>query len=142
MDDTVNVRVRLEHLIYAIFIGDVDLVEVWSFTAEEFNAIEGHFRGIVKTVDDDNLVSMLEEGERCERPDITGSSAPLMLAFSHETVAVVGFLRPAQLSSAQLHTCLTFGSYTPQAGKNHSTYPVTKTVPTDISALDEFHLTL
>jgi hypothetical protein len=57
---------RSKDLVQCILICDVDFVEVWSLSAEELDAVEGDFRGIVQTIDDYDLVAMLEESQRGE----------------------------------------------------------------------------
>lgn len=66
MDNAVNVRMRCKDLVQCLFISDVNLVEVWSFAAEQLDAVEGDFRGIVEAVDDHNFVAMFEEGKSGE----------------------------------------------------------------------------
>jgi hypothetical protein len=57
---------RSKDLVQCFLICDVDLVEVGSLAAEELDAVEGDFRGIVQAVDDYDLITILEESERGE----------------------------------------------------------------------------
>lgn len=59
MNHTVDIRVSGKDLVKASLIRDVDLVEVRSLAAEEFDAVEGDLGGVVQTVDDDDFVAML-----------------------------------------------------------------------------------
>jgi hypothetical protein len=61
VDDTVDIRVRGEDLVQFPFICDVDFVELWSLAAEQLNAVEGDFGGIVEGIDDYDFVSMFEK---------------------------------------------------------------------------------
>ena len=82
MDHTVNLGMCGKDLIEAFFIGDVDLVEVWSRSTEQLYAIEGNFGRIVETVNDHDLIAMLEEGQRGERSDVTGASVELDISIA------------------------------------------------------------
>lgn len=75
MNDRVNGRVLGEDIVERCLIVDVDLVEVRATATDELNAIKGHFGGVVKIVDDDNIVAMLEEGQRGERANVASSTA-------------------------------------------------------------------
>jgi hypothetical protein len=85
VDNAVNVGMRHKDLVQCLFICDVDLVEVWSLAAEQLDAVEGDFRGIVEAVDNYNFVAMFEEGKSGERADITGSSGPVDVSMSSRT---------------------------------------------------------
>ena len=85
VDNAVNIGMRRKDLVQCLFICDVDLVEVWSLAAEQLDAVEGDFRGIVEAVDNYNFVAMFEEGKSGERADITGSSGPVDVSMSSRT---------------------------------------------------------
>ena len=76
MDDTVDIGILSKDFVQCLFVCDIDMVEVWPFAAEQLDAVEGDFGGVVETVDDHDFVAMLEESERGEGSDVTGSSAP------------------------------------------------------------------
>lgn len=88
MDNTINVGMGSKDLVQCLLICDVDLVEVWSLAAEELDAVEGDFGGIVQAVDDHNLVAMLEEGERGEGAYVTGSTESKVSVWSLEHFGV------------------------------------------------------
>ena len=66
VDDTVDIRMRSEDLVQSFFICDIDLVELWSLSAEQLNAVEGNLGGIVEGIDDDDFVTMLKKGKARE----------------------------------------------------------------------------
>jgi hypothetical protein len=66
VDNTINVGMRSEDVVQCHFICDVDLVEVWSLAAEEFDAVEGDLGGIVQIIDYHDFIAMFKEGQRGE----------------------------------------------------------------------------
>ena len=74
VDDIVNIRVLLEHLIQLLLIGDVQRVVLGPLAADELDAVEDLLGGVVEVVDDDDLVVGLEESERGERADVAGAT--------------------------------------------------------------------
>lgn len=44
MDDTIDIRVVIEDLVEGSFIADVDVVEVRTAAANQFDTIQGFFR--------------------------------------------------------------------------------------------------
>jgi hypothetical protein len=74
VNDIVDIRVLLEHLIQGLLIGDVERVVLGFLAADQLNAVQDFLGGVVKVVDDDNLVVGLEESERGERADIAGTA--------------------------------------------------------------------
>lgn len=64
VDDTVNLWVRFEDLLQLLLVGQVALVELGSFAANQLDAIQRDLGGIVEAVDDNDLVAMLEKGQR------------------------------------------------------------------------------
>ncbi len=74
MDNAADFWMSSEHSVQRGLVRHVDLVEFGSPAAEELDAIEGHFGGIVKTVDNHHVVVMLEESEGRERPNVPGPS--------------------------------------------------------------------
>jgi len=85
MDDTVDIGILSKDFVQCLFVCDIDMVEVWSLPAEQLDAVEGDFGGIVETVDDHDLVAMLEESERGEGSDVTGSSAQFDISMDSRT---------------------------------------------------------
>lgn len=74
MDNTVNIRVLLEHLVQLLLIGDIAGVKLGSLAADELDAVEDFVRGVVEVVDDDDLVVGLEEGEGSEGANVAGAT--------------------------------------------------------------------
>lgn len=74
MDDTVNLRVFGKDLIEGLLVGDVDLVESGAAAAQKLNAIEDNLGRVVEAVDDDDIVAVVEEGERGEGADVARST--------------------------------------------------------------------
>ena len=74
MNDIIDIRVLLEHLIQCLFIGDVERVVLGFLAADQLNAVQDLFGGVVEVVDDDDLVVGLEESERGERADVAGAT--------------------------------------------------------------------
>lgn len=61
MDDIVNVRMFLEHLVEILLLPHVHLSKVWSFARDELDTIKDFLRRIVQVVGNDDLVSRLEQ---------------------------------------------------------------------------------
>lgn len=74
MDDAVNGRVLGEDVVEGLLVGDVDLVEVGATAAEQLDAVEGNLGRVVQAVDDDDIVAVLEEGQRRERANVARST--------------------------------------------------------------------
>lgn len=74
MNDIVDIRVLLEHLIQGLLIGDVERVVLGSLAADQLDAVQDLLGGVVEVVDDDDLVVGLEESERGERADVAGAT--------------------------------------------------------------------
>jgi len=129
MNNTVNVGMRSEHLVQCLLICDVNLVEIRSLSAEKFDAIEGDFGGIVQAVDDDDLVTMFEEGERGKRPDITGAS--MQSSISNMSLAFWRIVGQAKSKPQALHNhVIEYGGV--GFPRRFHTHPVIRTVPTAI----------
>ena len=75
VDNAVNVRVGLEHLVEAIFLGDIELDEFGLLAGDQLNTLEGLGRRVVQVVSDDDLVTGLEEGESGERANVARATA-------------------------------------------------------------------
>ena len=63
MNDIVNIRVLLEHLVQGLLIGDIKRVVLGSLAANQLDAVEDLLGGVVEVVDDDDLVVGLEKGK-------------------------------------------------------------------------------
>lgn len=74
VNDTVDIRVLLKHLVQLLLIGDIAGVELGSLAADELDAVEDFVRGVVEVVDDDDLVVGLEEGEGSEGANVAGAT--------------------------------------------------------------------
>jgi hypothetical protein len=74
VDDTVDVGMSCEDLAQGLLVGDVDLVEDWSFPADQLDAVQSYLRGVVEVIDNDNFVAMFEKGQSRERPNVACAS--------------------------------------------------------------------
>ncbi len=75
VDDIIDIRMLFEHLVERSFILDIELVELWPLAADELNTVDDLLGGVVKVIDDDDLVARLEKGKRCERANVAGTTA-------------------------------------------------------------------
>jgi hypothetical protein len=75
----VNIRVLLKHLVQLLLIGDVQSVVFGPLAADELDAVEDLLGGVVKVVDDDDLVIRLEKGKCGERANIAGATEKRMI---------------------------------------------------------------
>ena len=75
MNDIVDIRVLLKHLVQGLLIGDVERVVLGSLAADQLDAVQDLLGGVVEVVDDDDLVVGLEESERGERADVASTTA-------------------------------------------------------------------
>lgn len=74
MNNAVNIGVRSEDLVKRSFVGDIDIVVGWSSASQQFNAADDFFRRVVLVVNNDNLITGLDEGDSGERANIAGST--------------------------------------------------------------------
>ena len=74
MNDGVDGGVLGEDLVEGSLVGDVNLVKVGTAAAEELDAVESDLGRVVEAVYDDNIVTMLEQGEGGERTDVAGTT--------------------------------------------------------------------
>ena len=86
VDDAVNIRMRLEDLVEVLLFPDVDIVEFRSLARDKLDSINRFFRGVEQVVHNDNLVASLEEGKRCEGPNVAATSKKSQYKFYTETV--------------------------------------------------------
>lgn len=81
VDDIVNIRMFIEDLVQPRLVRDITAVEYGSLAADELDAVQALFGGIVQVVDDDDLVVSLEKGKSGERADVAdASTAQLVVA--------------------------------------------------------------
>lgn len=74
MNNAVNIGVRSEDFVKCNFIGDIDIVVDWTSASQQFNAADDFLRRVVLVVDNDNLITGLDEGDSGERANIAGST--------------------------------------------------------------------
>lgn len=75
VNDTVDGRVLGKDFVEASLVRHVDLVEDGTATAEQLNAVESDLGGVVEAVDDDDIVSVFEEGEGGEGANVASATA-------------------------------------------------------------------
>ena len=75
MDDIVNVGVLVKDLVEGHLVGQIGLVELGAAAAEELDAVEGDLGRVVETVDNDDIVAILKQGEGGEGADVARSTA-------------------------------------------------------------------
>jgi hypothetical protein len=78
VDNIVDIRVLLEHLVQLLLIGNVQRVVLRPLAADELDAVEDLLGGVVEVVDDDDLVVGLEKSEGGERTDVAGATGKRM----------------------------------------------------------------
>ena len=74
VDHAVNIRMRLEDLVEVLLFPNVDIVELRSLARDKLNSINCLFGRVEQVVYNNNLVASLEEGKRCERPNVAATS--------------------------------------------------------------------
>ena len=89
MDDIVNIRVGSKDLVKGSFVGDVHAVEGGTLASDQLDAVDAFFRGIVKVVDDDNLVASLKQGKDCERSNVAAATTSGLVSFYDLPVVLV-----------------------------------------------------
>lgn len=65
----------LENLVKAIFVRDVNFVELRPLPADEFDAIQAFFGRVVEVIDNDDLVIRLQQRKNSERANIPCATA-------------------------------------------------------------------
>lgn len=128
VDDIVNVWVCSEDLVQLFLICDVALDIFGTLAADQLDAVEDLVGGVVKVVDDDDLVVCLKEGESGERANVAGSTG--------QEGKVSKYVRRGSLPIQQ-EACYSMLVLVLSAWLPHGTHPVTRTEPTTI-LLDEF----
>lgn len=56
MNHAIDIRMRFEDLVEVLLLSNIDIVELGSLAADEFNAIDDLLRRIVQIVRNDDLV--------------------------------------------------------------------------------------
>ncbi len=74
VDHAVNIRMRLEDLVEVLLLPDVDIVELRSLARDKLNSIDCLFGRVEQIVRNNDLVASLEEGKRCEGPNVAATS--------------------------------------------------------------------
>jgi hypothetical protein len=74
VDHAVNGRVLGKDLVDGLLVGNVELVEVGTAAADQLNAVEGNLGRVVEAVDNDDIVSVLEQSEGGEGTNVAGSA--------------------------------------------------------------------
>lgn len=75
MNDAVNLRVLGEDIIESALVGDVELVESRTASADFLNSVEDIFERIVQAVNNDDVVAILEEGKSGEGANVASATA-------------------------------------------------------------------
>lgn len=83
VDNAVDIGVRLEDLVEASLVGDINLVEGRALLGDALDTVQNDLGRVVETVDDDDLVAVLEQGHSSERADVAGATADENGADSH-----------------------------------------------------------
>ena len=65
---------RLEDLVEVLLFPNVDIVELGSLARDKLNSIDCLFGRIEQVVHNNDLVASLEEGKRCEGPNVAATS--------------------------------------------------------------------
>lgn len=81
MDDAIDLGVGGEDLVESGLVGDVGLVEAGPLAADELDAVEGDLGRVVETIDNDDVVAVLQQGQRGERADVARATARSGLAY-------------------------------------------------------------
>lgn len=77
---------RLEDLIEVFLFPDINMVELRSLARDKLDSINCLFGRIEQVVHNNDLVASLEEGKRCEGPNVPATSKKNQYIFCIETV--------------------------------------------------------
>lgn len=80
VDNTVNLRVLLKDAVQRLLVRNISFVEDRPFSANQLNTIERDLRRVVEVVDNDDIVIVLQQSQRCEGSNVAGATT------SHESV--------------------------------------------------------
>lgn len=70
MDHAVDIRMRIENLVQIRLVDHIGLVEGRSLSGDELDSVESNFGRVVEVIHDDDLISMFDESESSEGPDV------------------------------------------------------------------------
>lgn len=70
MDHAVDIRMRIENLVQIRLVDHIGLVEGRSLSGDELDSVESNFGRVVEVIHYDDLVSMFDESESSEGPDV------------------------------------------------------------------------
>lgn len=96
VDDTVDVWVFGEDIVQGLLVVDVAGIALGSLAADELDAVDDFIGGIVRVVDNDDLVVGLEQGEGGEGADVAGTTTKVSVRR-----AIVCLERSAAVSEAR-----------------------------------------
>jgi hypothetical protein len=66
MNHIVNIRVRIEHLLERLLIGDIELKELRPLPTDQLDAIDNLLGRVLQIVSDDDFVASFQQRERRE----------------------------------------------------------------------------
>jgi hypothetical protein len=66
MNHIVNIRVRIEHLLERLLIGDIELKELRPLPTDQLDAIDNLLGRVLQVVSDDDFVASFQQRERRE----------------------------------------------------------------------------
>jgi hypothetical protein len=89
VNDVVDIWVLLEDFVERSLICDIALVKSRSLAANELDAVDDFWRGVVKVVDDDDFVVCFEECKGRERANVAGATKPLSVLIRRDAVLEV-----------------------------------------------------
>lgn len=75
VNHAVDLGVLLKDFVKSGIVGHVDLVECGALPTDELDAVNGNLRRVVEIVNDDDIITILEQSERGKRPNVTGATA-------------------------------------------------------------------
>lgn len=75
MDDAVDGGVLGEHLVKCLLVGDVDLVKVGAAAGQQLDPVNRNLGRVVETVDNDDIVAGVEQGQSREGADVARATA-------------------------------------------------------------------
>ena len=137
MNDTVNLRVLHENFVEGSLVGDVHLVKGGALAGEQLDAIDSDLGRIVQTVDNDDIVIIVQQREGGKRPNVAGTTA------SHTVNMMPCVFSSQERVEGEGGGALMHGTEVQLAKKKkkkkketrQTAYPVTSTVPTGIFSL-------
>ena len=74
MDDAVDFGMSGKDIVKCLFVSNVELIEMWSFVANQLDPIQDFFERIRKVINNYDLVTRLEECKGREAPNVSGST--------------------------------------------------------------------